>query len=145
MMKEHSAGGVVIKDEKVLLLRKYYGDWVLPKGKIEKGETTSITAKREVEEESGVKAEPVRKIGYARYYYYNQNNQKVSKRVDYYLMSYKAGDLKPQNEEGFALAEFIDFDQALINLKHDSEKNMVKNAIKQYKKIREKDDIFKWY
>ena len=45
-MKEHSAGGVVIHENKILLLKKYYGDWVLPKGKIETSETTAKTAIR---------------------------------------------------------------------------------------------------
>lgn len=135
-MREHSAGGVVIKDNKVLLLKKYYGDWVLPKGKIELDETTATTAVREVGEETGIKSKVIKKIGYARYYYYNQNGQKVSKRVDYYLMSHEGGELVPQKEEGFALAEFIDYDQALQNLKHDSEKNMVKNAMKFYRKYK---------
>lgn len=131
-MKEHSAGGVVIKDNKVLILKKYYGDWVLPKGKMENNETTDITATREVGEETGVEAEVVKKIGYARYYYFNHNNQKVSKRVDYYLMKFIGGELIPQKEEGFALAEFVDYDRAIDLLKHDSEKNMVKNAMKIY-------------
>lgn len=137
-MKEHSAGGVVIKDDKVLLLKKYHGDWVLPKGKIETDETTAITAVREVGEETGIKGKIVKKIGYARYYYFNHHGQKVSKRVDYYLMSYQGGNLIPQKEEGFSLADFVDYKQALSNLKHDSEKNMVKNAIKFYEKLKEK-------
>lgn len=135
-MKEHSAGGVVIKDGKVLLLRKYYGDWVLPKGKIETDETTAVTAVREVSEETGIKAKIIKKIGYARYYYFNHQNQKISKRVDYYLMSYEGGELIPQREEGFSVADFVGFDQAINFLKHDSEINMVKNAIKFYKKNR---------
>lgn len=131
-MKEHSAGGVVIHDNKVLLLKKYFGDWVLPKGKIEDEETTAVTAIREVGEETGIKAKIVKKIGYARYYYFNQKGEKVSKRVDYYFMSLEGGELIPQKEEGFSLADFIDYNQAINLLKHDSEKNMVKNAYKFY-------------
>lgn len=136
-MKEHSAGGVVIKDDKILLLKKYYGDWVLPKGKIEPNEITTITAVREVLEETGISAKILKKIGYARYYYFNQKNQKVSKRVDYYLMSFDHGELIPQKEEGFSIAQFIDYDMAMELLKHDSEKNMVKNAMKFYKKMKD--------
>ena len=131
-MKEHSAGGVVIDCGKVLLLRKYYGDWVLPKGKMEIGETTSITALREVSEETGIKGEIIKRIGYARYVYINQTDSKVSKRVDYYVMRKVGGDLIPQKEEGFATAEFVEFDRAINILKHSSERNMVKNAIKIY-------------
>ena len=135
-MKEHSAGGVVIKDGKVLLLKKYYGDWVLPKGKIEENETTDITAVREVGEETGIKAEVVKKVGYARYQYHNQNNVKVSKRVDYYLMNLIGGELEPQKEEGFASVNFIDYDKAIEILKHDSEKQMVINAMRLYNRNR---------
>lgn len=135
-MKENSAGGVVIKDRQVLLLRKYFGDWVLPKGKIEKGETTSITALREVREESGVDAKIIKRVGYAKYIYYNQVSEKVYKRVDYYLMEHVDGAPKPQKEEGFAIAEFKSFEDALSLLKHESEKKMVETAIKMYKKKR---------
>lgn len=137
-MKEHSAGGVVIHDNKILLLKKYYGDWVLPKGKIETDETIAKTAIREVNEETGIDAKILKKVGYARYYYYNQNGEKISKRVDYYLMSLEGGKLIPQKEEGFSLADFVEYNQALHLLKHDSEKNMVKNAMKFYINIKEK-------
>ena len=39
MREEQSAGGVVLLGNAILLLRKYNGDWVLPKGKIEPGES----------------------------------------------------------------------------------------------------------
>lgn len=137
-MKEHSAGGVVINNGKVLILKKYYGDWVLPKGKMENNETTDITAVREVEEETGIKAEIIKKIGYARYHYLNQEDKDVSKRVDYYIMKQIGGNLIPQKEEGFSFADFVDYKMAVELLKHDSEKRMVKNAIKIYESFRGK-------
>ena len=39
MREEVSAGGVVLVGNAILLLKKYNGDWVLPKGKVEPGET----------------------------------------------------------------------------------------------------------
>lgn len=135
-MKEHSAGGVVINNDKILLLKKFYGDWVLPKGKVETDETTAVTAIREVGEETGINAEVIKKIGYARYYYFHKN-EKISKRVDYYLMSYCNGELKPQREEGFSSAEFVEYDKAVEILKHDSEKQMVINAMKFYEEIKD--------
>lgn len=38
MREEVSAGGVVLFGNAILLLRKFNGDWVLPKGKVEEGE-----------------------------------------------------------------------------------------------------------
>ncbi|MGF0040105.1 NUDIX hydrolase [Peptoniphilaceae bacterium SGI.131] len=132
-MKEHSAGGVVILDGKILVLKKYYGDWVLPKGKIEIDETTATTAIREVGEETGVRAKIIKKIGFAKYTYQNQDDQTVHKRVDYYLMDFVEGELIPQKEEGFSTAVFLEYNKVVDILKHDSEKNMVINAMKFYK------------
>ncbi len=62
------AGGVVFRgdaDRRVLLVRAKPAphDWVLPKGHIERGETPEQTARREVIEEAGVDAEPIREAG----------------------------------------------------------------------------------
>lgn len=60
---EHSGGACVlyVKDGKVLLVKQFryaYGESIyeLPAGKLEKGEDPKITALRELEEETGVKA-----------------------------------------------------------------------------------------
>lgn len=58
MREEISAGGVVLFGNAILLLRKFNGDWVLPKGRIEAGEQKKEAALREVLEETGVKSEP---------------------------------------------------------------------------------------
>lgn len=56
-----AAGGVVCRrgandDIEVLLVhRKAYDDWTIPKGKVEAGETDEACALREVEEETGVR------------------------------------------------------------------------------------------
>jgi 8-oxo-dGTP diphosphatase len=53
-----AAGGVVIRDGCVLLVhRERYGDWSLPKGKLEEGETWEEAALREVWEETGLRCE----------------------------------------------------------------------------------------
>lgn len=56
-----AAGGVVVdagtEQARVLVVhRPAYGDWSLPKGHVEKGETLADTATREVLEETGVEA-----------------------------------------------------------------------------------------
>ena len=48
MREEISAGGVVLFGNAILLLRKFNGDWVLPKGRIEAGEQKKEAALREV-------------------------------------------------------------------------------------------------
>lgn len=54
-----AAGGILLRksasgDEKVcIVVRKQYGDWPLPKGKLETGESFQSAAHREVREETG--------------------------------------------------------------------------------------------
>lgn len=127
-MKEVSAGGVVIRDDYVLVLKKYRGDWVLPKGRLEKGETLEQAAIREVEEESGLKCKIIKYIGYVKYNYRHRNGEKVQKTVHYFYMVKKGGDLKPQKEEGFKESLFVDYNVAIRRLKHYAEKNMVEKA-----------------
>jgi 8-oxo-dGTP pyrophosphatase MutT (NUDIX family) len=63
-----AAGGVVVRDGRVLLVhRARYDDWSLPKGKLEPGETWEQAAVREVREETGVRATVVRELGSTRY------------------------------------------------------------------------------
>src|SRR4051794_34302113 len=55
-MEIRAAGGVVIEGERVLVVhRPRHGDWSLPKGKLDPGESWEQAALREVEEETGLR------------------------------------------------------------------------------------------
>lgn len=129
-MQEVSAGGVVIDGGKVLVLKKYRGDWVLPKGRLEEGETKQEAALREVLEESGVRCEIVGYLGFVKYNYSHHSGEKVQKTVHYYSMIEIKGQLKPQREEGFCEAIFLPWKRAASILRHDSERSMVRNAFR---------------
>lgn len=133
-MKETSAGGVIVNGSRVLVLKKYRGDWVLPKGRLEEGETTEEAALREVKEECGLTCEIVRYLGFVKYNYRHYNGQHVQKTVYYYTMEEKKGTIHPQKEEGFCEAGFMPWKKAMMLLRHESERNMVYNAIRLSKK-----------
>jgi 8-oxo-dGTP diphosphatase len=63
-----AAGGVVVRDGRVLLVhRPRYDDWTFPKGKLDPGESFEDAALREVEEETGVRCSLGRELPATRY------------------------------------------------------------------------------
>src|SRR3712207_5633996 len=124
-MKETSAGGGVVDEDRVLVLKKFRGDWVLPKGRLESDESLEAAARREVREESGLSCKILRNIGFVKYNYRHFNGEHVQKTVHYFYMTAEKGRLKPQKEEGFCEAIFIPWKKATAILKHESERNMV--------------------
>lgn len=128
-----SSGGVVFLGKKVLLLRKINGDWVLPKGKIEAGETPDQTAVREVFEETGIHAEVVAFLGETAYQFKNMwsNHEVIDKNVFWYVMTARSIKLKPLKEEGFVDARFVDFFEITDYLRYEDELSIVRRGFSQ--------------
>jgi 8-oxo-dGTP pyrophosphatase MutT (NUDIX family) len=89
VIKEFSAGGVVTRDGKFLLIRmrNLQGElvWTFPKGHIEGEETPRQAALREVEEESGYFCRVRRSLALVRYSF-ERKGRPVRKRVRWYWM-----------------------------------------------------------
>ena len=134
-----SAGGVVFLGNSVLMLRKLNGDWVLPKGKVESGESTEQTALREVREETGVKGRIIEFLGETNYKFKNcwSQNEVIEKRVLWYIMEAKTTHTVPQKEEGFVEAKFIHINRIDETIKYDDEKDMIEKAIRNYQYSKE--------
>ena len=131
MRKEVSSGGVVTFGNTILLLRKYNGDWVLPKGRVERDETLPKAALREVHEEAGVKGEIIEYIGKINYNYKSiQYDEIVSKVVHWYHMESSSMNCWPQKTEGFILAKFVHMDKVLQVLRYKDEKEIIKRVLK---------------
>lgn len=89
-MKEFSAGGLIIKDKKLLLVKvkNLSGKivWTFPKGHTEKSETIRNTALREVSEETGYNCKIIKPLGRTQYNF-RYRNRFISKKVVWFLMS----------------------------------------------------------
>ncbi len=94
-----AAGGVVVRDDGpvsriVVIHRPKYGDWTLPKGKLDPGEGFEQAALREVEEETGLRCELGPELGSVSY----SDRRGRSKLVRYWLMRPLGGEFEPNDE-----------------------------------------------
>lgn len=142
MRKETSAGGVVVVGNAILLLRKYNGDWVLPKGRIKRMETLEQTALREVCEESGVKGEIVFYLGSITYLLNMRNprREKTEKTVHWYFMRAKNMDCVPLRKEGFVEAKYIPIEKAITLARYDDERKIIVKAAEYYERAHNKGE-----
>ncbi len=123
---EFSAGGVVIKENKVLLIKtknlKGEEVWTFPKGHIEKKEKSKNTALREVEEETGYKCKIQKQLDTVQYWF-RDKERLVKKQVKWFLMS----PVKKIKEPSWEITEtkWTTFDKAEKILSYDSDKKLL--------------------
>jgi 8-oxo-dGTP pyrophosphatase MutT (NUDIX family) len=136
--REFSAGGVVVRRLRGRWMLaaiqpngKPEGTWALPKGLIDRGERADATALREVEEETGVDAELVRKLGDVRYVY-TRGGERVFKVVSFYLLRYRGGrlgEIAPEMRLEVAEARWLPLDEAPSLLAYRGERQMAEAAL----------------
>lgn len=130
-----SCGGVVFHAGKVLLLYKNrtgrQAGWVMPKGSLEKGETYTQAALREVLEETGASADIIKFIGKTRYSF-SSRRQIVDKTVFWYLMTSDSFYCVPQRAEFFEDAGYYKPHEAYHLLKFNDERRILKRAADEY-------------
>ncbi len=123
-----SAGGIVFRKDSILLLKRSSGLWVLPKGRVEEGESSKDAALREVKEETGIEAKVVGEAGTIYYSFYD-NDKKYNKKVVWYTMNVVGGEPKPQKEEGFVDAKFISLRKINQRKMHFNEYSIIKDYL----------------
>lgn len=106
-----AAGGVVYhKDRCLLIYRKK--KWDLPKGKLDRDESSGKAAVREIREETGVAGKLQHKIC-TTWHTYTFNDELVLKRTKWYLLDCISDrKMKPQAEEEIERLEWVSVGQA---------------------------------
>jgi 8-oxo-dGTP pyrophosphatase MutT (NUDIX family) len=114
-----AAGGIVFRytkdtDEPEVLMIFRNGYWDLPKGKLEKGETISMCAVREVSEEvgSGIPA-IIKKVGTS-YHEYPEKGKVRGKTTHWYSMIFTRKEkLIPEEKEGIEEVKWVSLPKAI--------------------------------
>ncbi len=134
-----SSGGVAFRPppdggeiEVALIATRGGARWQLPKGSREAGESSIETAVREVEEEVGLKTEPVLFLEAIEFWYWDTYRKEpaelVHKMVDFFLLRIIGGELSDESHEVDGVAWFT-IDQAMDILTFDGERRVIGLAV----------------
>jgi 8-oxo-dGTP pyrophosphatase MutT (NUDIX family) len=107
------------------------GIWALPKGGVGAGEDPALCAIREVEEETGVQARLVTKLGDVRYVY-TWAGERVFKVVSFYLLRYsrgRLGEILPEMRVEVDEARWLPLTDGPRLLAYGGERQMVEKAL----------------
>lgn len=98
----------------------------LPKGHLDGAESPLEAALREVREETGVEAEVVEELGEISYQF-DRPGAMVDKRVVFYLLEYRSGEL--QHDHEIEEVCWMPLEQAARELTYEGEREMVERAL----------------
>ena len=93
MINDYCAGGLVFLQDKLVILKRFNGAWLFPKGHVDPGETEEIAALREVHEECGLTARIIQKLGVTSYTFTEQGMEH-NKTVVWFLMEALSAEIR---------------------------------------------------
>ncbi|HEX9780047.1 MAG TPA: NUDIX domain-containing protein [bacterium] len=135
--RERSAGGVLAREADgridVCLVRRERhrrGEWCLPKGHLEPGETAEAAAVREVEEETGLTGRIVEPLGTIRYQFrLRPDGARVRKSVTFFLMAAEgSGAPGPRDQTEVVEAGWLPLAEALARAAYAGERTVLRRA-----------------
>ena len=132
---EISAGGVAfrIRNDVVEVALISVGEenrWQLPKGIVDKNETTEAAAVREVREEAGVETKLAGRIDKVEYWYFARHGAdraRIHKFVHFYLLEYCSGDVRDHDSE-VNEARWVEIEPAIAMLAFEGERKILEKA-----------------
>jgi 8-oxo-dGTP pyrophosphatase MutT (NUDIX family) len=127
--EQHSAGGLVVRSNEVLLISTAGGRrWQLPKGHLEPGEQPAEAAVREVREETGVTGRVVAPLPGIDYAFVERGLRRIQKHVDYFLLEYESGSEADFDPHEVVSARWFAWPEAIAKLSHANERRVAERA-----------------
>lgn len=138
MRRQHSAGGAVVsvvdgRPHLAMIATRGRTRWGLPKGALNPGETSAQAALREVREETNLVGDIVTALESIEYWF-RVSDGTIHKRVDFFLMRFVSGELKPQLEEVDAV-EWVPLEDAPRRASFDSERRIIVEVQRLWEEI----------
>lgn len=127
--REKACGCIIIKDNKVLLIKQTKGHWGFPKGHVETDETEIETAIREVKEETNLDVEIDANKRYTMEYVTDKGKLK---QVILFIAKCIGGEIKAQECEVNDI-KWLDFNEAIETITYDNTRELFKEILKERK------------
>ena len=125
VVREPTSGGIVFrltrdqKDIEILLIQDSKGRWTIPKGHIEPGETAKMTARREIEEETGLKNVSILTWLGMIHFKYRRADKLVLMTTQIYLVQALDTHEMPVGEKWMKGIQWFSFTDALDTIEYD--------------------------
>ena len=131
IVREPTSGGIVFrltadkKDIDVLLIQDSKGRWTIPKGHIEPGETAKMTARREIEEETGLRNFAVLTWLGKIHFKYRRADKLVLMTTQIYLVQALDNREMPMGEKWMRGIRWFSFAEALSLVEYEDIEKMM--------------------
>ncbi len=105
----------------------------LPKGHIERGETSQQTAEREIFEETGLRVACIKKLGDVKYVY-RFKGKTIFKCVSFYVFRYDGGeidDISIAMRKEVDVARWMSLEEAVVRLSYPGERDMAGRVLEE--------------
>lgn len=125
IVREPTSGGIVFrftkdhKDIEILLIQDSKGRWTIPKGHIELGETAKVTARREIEEETGLRNVSILAWLGKIHFKYRRLDKLVLMTTQIYLVQSLDSHESPTPEKWMKGIRWFPFTEALDAIEYD--------------------------
>jgi diadenosine hexaphosphate hydrolase (ATP-forming) len=137
IVREPTSGGIVFrytkdgKDIEILLIQDSKGRWTIPKGHIEPGETAKVTARREIEEETGLRNVSILVWLGKIHFKYRRLDKLVLMTTQVYLVQSLDSHERPIAEKWMKGIKWFSFNEALNIIEYEDIEKLMPLAKKK--------------